>query len=83
LLCTGAWLRNIAQATYSITGGSGTGYFSINATTGAVKVAGYLFIKSLGTTYLTIQVTVTDHGGLTGVGTYTIHIVNVNVSIKI
>lgn len=64
--------------TYSITGGTGAGLFSINATTGAITVTASNTLNYEAATSYTIDVRAQDAGSLFGTRTITINIADVN-----
>ncbi len=62
--------------TYSITGGSGSGLFAINATTGEITLTGALNFEATNT--YTLNLRVQDAGGLFDTTTVTINVSDVN-----
>ncbi len=65
---------------YSITGGTGSGIFSINASTGVISVSNTSLLDYESSPTLTLQVTATDSGtpALTDIVTLTIHVMDQN-----
>lgn len=63
--------------TYSLSGGTGLGVFTINASTGAITVTNSTALDYESTTSYTLDVTVTDSGGLTDTETITINVLDV------
>jgi len=64
--------------TYSITGGTGSSLFNLNATTGAITVATGAVLNFEGTASFTLDVRAQDVGGLFGTRTVTINLSDVN-----
>ena len=63
--------------TFSISGGTGVGVFSINPATGVITVTNAAALDYETTTSYTLDVVVTDAGGLTDTETITINVIDV------
>lgn len=63
---------------YSITGGTGSAHFSVNAATGEITVTNPSAINYESATSFTLDIQARDAGGLTGTTTVTINITDVN-----
>ena len=63
--------------TYTITGGTGASVFSIHPTTGIITVTNSSLLNYEATTSYTLNVVVTDTGGLTDTAVVTVNVINV------
>ena len=64
---------------FSVTGGTGASYFDVDPSTGALSKSDSTSMDyEGGTTSWTVEITVTDSGGLTDSATYTVQLTDVN-----